>query len=296
MKIMVIGGAGFIGSTLVKEALDEGHQVLVVDDLSNGLIENVDSRAGFIKHDISNPLNFDASADVIYHLACHPRSMSFARPAHDVDVNIKGAVNILEYARKYNSHVVFSSNSGIYDATYQPIKEGNPDHPKSPYDIGKQTTEKFIRLYSEIYNISAFIFRFATVYGPHQRVTNEWRPVIMTFIDYLKSGKQPYITGRGEQTRDFIYVSDVVDALLLSAHKYSIDPVLLGTGAETSVKQAYDIVCKTLSMNVEPEYRPPPVGEIIRMSYDVSHVKKLLSWEPKVSVEEGITRCIGDMK
>jgi UDP-glucose 4-epimerase len=297
MRIIVDGGAGFVGSHLVERLVAQGHGVTVVDDLSNGSLENLEAvkdNVRFLKQDVSHP-NVEkwGEADVVYHLACWPRSRSFADPRRDVEVNLIGMVNVLEYARRCGARVVFSSNSGIYDSTVQPIREGNPENPTTPYDVNKLASEHMIKAYAQAYGIKYTIFRFATVYGPRQKVSSEWNPVIANFIQTIHRGGIPYITGHGKQTRDFIYVSDIVDALVKGAEiRSSVGPLLLGSGVETSIMSVLEKVCNILNTSVTFNVRPPPLGEIMRMSYDCSKARNTLGWGPKVSLDEGIANYL----
>jgi UDP-glucose 4-epimerase len=291
MRVLVTGGAGFIGSHLVDRLVARGDGVTVIDDLSNGSLDNLPlSQIAFKRRDISQPLPVMGGFDVIYHLACHPRSRSFTEPRRDVDVNLRGMVNMLEYARAVGARVVFSSNSGIYDSAIQPIREGNPEKPTTPYDVTKLASEHMIKAYSEAYGIPYTIFRFATVYGTRQSVTSEWSPVIANFVKTINRGRTPYITGDGKQTRDFIYVSDIVDALLLGVEvkERQVGALLLGSGVETSIMDAFYTVCRVLGKTSKYERRPAPLGEIKRMSYDCSLARSILGWAPRVSLSEGV--------
>ena len=294
MNIICTGGAGFICSHLVERLVAQGHGVTVVDDLSNGSLENLEAvkdNIKFLKQDVSTPIARGwGPADVIYHLACWPRSRSFKYPRRDIEVNLMSTINILEYARKTGARVIFSSNSGIYDSTIQPIKEGNPENPTTPYDVNKLASEHMIKAYAQAYSLPYTIFRFATVYGPRQSVSSEWNPVIMTFIKTLQENKTPYITGDGRQTRDFIYVSDIVDALTLGMKGPSVGPLLLGSGDEVSIANALQIVCDVLGKPMKYETRPSPLGEIRRMSYDCTLAGETLRWTPRVKLREGVKK------
>lgn len=300
MRALVTGGAGFVGSHLVDRLVSDGWGVIVVDDLSNGSLNNLSNcmrDIRFLKRDISEPdwENSIDGVDVVFHLACWPRSRSFKQPLDDVRVNLMGVVNVLEYARKYVPRVVFSSNSGIYDSSIQPIRENNPENPTTPYDVDKLASEHMIKAYHQAYGVPYTIFRFATVYGPRQRVSSEWNPVVATFIETLKIGKTPYVTGDGKQTRDFIYVADIVDALVKGSHlEKSIGPLLLGSGVETSINEGLQAVCDELGVKLCFEQRPMPLGEIRRMSYDCAAARSALGWIPKVSLKDGVHRMVGD--
>lgn len=299
MKTLVSGGAGFVGSHLVDRLVAEGHEVTVVDDMSNGSIANIgdhwhESRIRYLKQDISKDKStLWNNADTIYHLACWPRSRSFKDPRRDVEVNLIGTLNVLEYARRRDARVVFSSNSGIYDSTIQPIREGNPEKPTTPYDVDKLAAEHMIKAYAGAYGLRYTIYRFSTVYGPRQRVTPEWNPVIATFIEAAQRGCKPYVTGDGHQTRDFVYVGDIVDALMLGACGPSIGPILLGSGVETSILDALQVVNEVLGVDLGYTTRPAPLGEIRRMSYDCSYARSRLGWTPKTPLRRGVEAMVG---
>ena len=272
MKILITGGAGFIGSLLAEALVKGEHDVTVLDDLSNGTISNLDSIQGaykFIRGDVAKNGTITEKYETIYHLACWPRSRSFSDPFRDVEVNVNGMVNVLEAARKSDAKVIFSSNSGIYDTSKLPITEGNPDNPKTPYDLNKQTAERYLELYYRTYGIDYTIFRFATVYGPRQRTSEEWKPVVIEFIDKLSQGLPPTIYWNGEQTRDFIYVDDIVNNLV-SARKWMKQkgPIILATGKETSINELYDIISRKLNVAIQPIRAPMVLGDIPRMQYE----------------------------
>jgi len=301
MRVVVTGGAGFIGSHLVERLVELGHDVTVLDDLSNGSPENlgaVQDRIVFVKHDVSiGPPPTREAADAFYHLACFPRSKSFGDPVRDVEVNVIGMVNVIERARKNKARIIFTSNSGIYDTRRLPISELAPDDPKTPYDLDKLQAENYLKLYGSTFGLGYVIFRLATVYGPRQNVTPEWTPVVMEFIQKLSKGQAPTIHWDGEQTRDLIFVDDVVDALILSLESEEADgqTMILGTGKETSINALYSIVCGVLGSNVEPLREPKKLGDIRRMRYECERARELLGWKAKVSVEEGIRRIVRHM-
>ena len=237
-------------------SVQQGHKVDVVDDLSNGRLDNLQGvmpKIRFHKLDVSHPYADQFSKDsfdVIYYLPCFPRSQSFEDPKRDVEVNVIGMVHTLELARKNKSKVIFSSNSGIYDTSKIPIDEKTADSPKTPYDLDKLQAEKFMKLYREVYGLEFAIFRFATVYGPRQSLSPTWKPVVLEFIAQLMKNQKPTIYWDGEQTRDFIYVADLVDALVLALGKEANgETMILGSGKETSINQLFQTVSR-----IRPEH------------------------------------------
>ncbi len=300
MKILVTGGAGFVGSHLVDRLVKLGHDVTVVDNLSNGDRRNlgdVKEKIRFLKNDVSKIKSINANFDVFYHLACFPRSQSFVNPRRDVEVNVIGMVNILELARKNNAEVIFSSNSGIYDTSKIPIDENTSDNPKTPYDLDKLQAENYLKLYNKTYGIKYVIFRFATVYGTRQKVSPEWKPVVMEFVTKLKKKEPPTIYWDGEQTRDLINVKDVVEALTLTLEneKAVKETMILGSGRETSINELYRIVSNLLGVATVPIRKLMQLGDIRRMLYDCRKAQKILGWKPKITLEEGVTEIINQM-
>ena len=300
-RVLISGGAGFVGSSLVERLVAENYKVIIVDDLSNGRIENlrnVFDKITFIGRDVSTPFYKEfpktVKADIIYHLSCFPRSMSFDNPVRDVEVNVIGMVNILELARMNDSRVIFSSNSGIYNTTEIPINEETPDHPTAPYDLDKLMAEEYMCLYSEAYGIEGVTFRFATVFGPRQRTSPDWKPVVIEFIDKLSKGIAPTIYWSGDQSRDFIYVEDVVDGLMaaLDTEKGLGETMILGSGVETSIMELYELVSEVLGVDIEPLRGPKALGDIARMRYDCAKAERLLGWTAGTSLAEGIRKTV----
>jgi UDP-glucose 4-epimerase len=300
MQILITGGAGFVGSHLVEKLASLGHEIDIIDDLSNGSkdnLRNVMNKIRFAERDVVEPFTDmyqDRKLDVIYHLACYPRSRSFGNPKRDVEVNVIGIVNALELARLKKARVIFSSNSGIYDTSRIPISEKTSDDPKTPYDLDKLQAENFMKLYGNVYGLEYVIFRFATVYGPRQRVSEEWKPVIMEFVSKLRRGEAPTIYWDGEQTRDFIYVEDIVNALVLALNNKRAlgETIILGSGQETSINALYKAVGNLLDSSIQPMHRLKQLGDIRRMRYDCRKANKLLGWKAEVPLHDGIRRVI----
>ena len=291
-KCLVTGGAGFVGSHLADRLVARGDEVTVIDDFSNGSKRNISHLSvNLMKVDISRkfaPATLkklaDGKFDVIYHLACFPRSMSFDNPFRDVEVNVTGTVNVLELAKRTKSKVIFSSNSGIYGTPETlPISENCEDKPSSPYDVDKLAAEYYVKVYGGTFSIPATIFRFGTVYGSRQKVSPTWKPVIAEFACKMLQKTAPTVDGDGEQTRDFIHVSDVVEALTRAAEvETDLKPIILSSNTETSINQLYSTVAKLLDFNLPPKRAPAKIGDVRRMWYDNSRAKNVLGWSPKM--------------
>jgi UDP-glucose 4-epimerase len=302
VKVLVTGGAGFVGSHLTDALLAAGHDVTIIDDLSNGSLDNiahVRDQVTFVEKDITTPpagwFEGDAPAfDVIYNLACWPRSRSFTDPKRDVEVNVIGMVHAIQLALQSNARVIFSSNSGIYDTSNIPISEATSDDPKTPYDLDKLTAEEFLKIYGKSFDLDYVIFRFATVYGPRQRTTEEWKPVVVEFIDKLKKGIAPTIYWDGNQTRDLIFVKDLVKALVLAIDSKDAyrETMILGTGVETSMNDLYGSVSKQLGVDIEPEHGPMAIGDIARMRYDCAKAESILGWKASTPLDDGVAAII----
>jgi len=300
MRILVTGGAGFVGSHLVERLANQKHKVFVLDDLSNGKEINLKSvwrKIKFYELDVSQSFSSHFSRmrfDAIYHLACFPRSMSFENPKRDVEVNVIGMVNVLELAKRDKTKVIFSSNSGIYDTSKIPIDENTPDNPKTPYDLDKLQAENYLKLYGDVFGVDYVVFRFATVYGPRQNLSPQWKPVVLEFISKLQKKQRPVVYWDGEQTRDFIYVDDVVDALILALDTKSAskETMILGSGKETSINELYKTISGILGVRIEPLHEAKKLGDIRRMRYSCRKAEQILGWKSKTSLEAGIRKIL----
>jgi len=296
-KFLVTGGAGFIGSHLCEQLVKDGNQVIILDDFSNGSEENLLNLTTIkiIRGSITSLPNdiSDNAFDGIFHLATHPRSFSLADPLRDVEVNAKGMLNVLELAKKQNIKVVFTSNSGICGTPdYIPVDESHKDKPSTPYDANKLVSEYYCKIYHNIYQTKSIIFRLATVYGTRQRVNVKlgWRPVVATLISDIHSGKKPTINGTGNQTRDLIHVSDIVQGLIkgMNSKIENAEKFLLSTGLETSVNNLLKMIFLVVGKKVEIEQKPETPGDITRMCLSYEKAKKAFGFEPKITLENGI--------
>lgn len=301
-KFLVTGGFGFVGSHLVEELLNIGHDVTVLDNLSNGKLDNLAHINGIKKH-ISNvekikPDDFPEKFDGIFHLATAPRSSSLMDPLTDIETNCKGMISVLELARQHNAKVVFTSNSGIYGSAEEgmAINENSVNNPTTPYDADKLVSEYYCKIYHNIHGVRSTVVRFATVYGERQVVNEKlnWRPLVATFVKNVVNNEEVNINGDGEQTRDLIYVKDAVQGVM-KAMNSSIDNgdvFLISTNTETSVNDVIHLVEGVVGLKATIKKTPPLKGDIRRMRYDYTKAKENLSFEPKFSTRDGIERLV----
>ena len=301
-NILITGGAGFIGSNLT-EHLSGRNSVTVIDDLSLGKVDNLSGMdVELIKGSILDDelLSSLGAFDVVFHLAAIPGVQdSIERPIETADINFTGTVKMLEFARKRDVPAfVFASSCALYgDTSNLPINEKEPPDPLSPYATQKLASEHMIRNYRDIYGIKGISARFFNVYGPRQNPSSEYSAVIPKFISRCLNGKPPVIYGAGEQTRDFIYVKDLIKALeLLAEKKPDVNAVNLGSGKETSVNQLAEVIIRETRCNLRPEHAPERKGEVERSAADITLARNMLGWKPEHSLEEGLKETISWMK
>ena len=281
------GGAGFIGSNLVDALLARGDEVTVVDNLASGKRENVHADAAFVERDIREELEF-GGADVVFHLAAQADvQTSMQRPEYDADVNVVGSVRVLEAARAAGAQVVFSSTGGaIYGECDGPAPEDSTLQPVSPYGIAKLCAEQYLAGWNRIHGSGHVVLRFANVYGPRQDSGLEGG-VVAIFLERMARGEPTTIFGDGSQTRDFVYVGDVVDALL-AAVGHDGGTFNVGTGRETSVAELHQ-ACRTVAgSDEEPRLEPARLGDARRSVLDVSRIERELDWRARTSLDDGL--------
>ena len=281
------GGAGFIGSNLVEALLARGDEVTVVDNLASGKRENVHADAAFLERDIREELEFGGT-DVVFHLAAQADvQTSMQRPEYDADVNVVGSVRVLEAARAAGAQVVFSSTGGaIYGECDGPAPEDSTLQPVSPYGIAKLCAEQYLAGWNRIHGSGHVVLRFANVYGPRQDSGLEGG-VVAIFLERMARGEPTTIFGDGSQTRDFVYVGDVVDALL-AAVGHDGGTFNVGTGRETSVAELHQ-ACRTVAgSDEEPRLEPARLGDALRSVLDVSRIERELDWRARTSLDDGL--------
>ncbi|MFA5130977.1 MAG: NAD-dependent epimerase/dehydratase family protein [Patescibacteria group bacterium] len=298
-RILVTGGAGFIGSTLVDKLISEGHEVVVIDDLSSGRKDYLNAAAKFYEADICSPkiekIFKKEKFDFVYHLAAQiDVRKSVADPAYDNKINVLGGLNIITNAQAHGvKKIIFASTGGaIYgEAEEIPTTENSPTYPVSPYGIHKLTVEKYLNYYYQVYGLNYTVLRFANVYGPRQFKGGE-AGVVAIFIDNAVKGLESLQFGDGLQTRDFVYVDDVVRALYLALNIGCCGEINIASGVETNLLNIGSYIEKTLGGPMKIKEMPGKAGEQRRSCLSYQLAKDVLDWEPKINMEEGIKRTI----
>jgi len=293
VRALVTGGAGFIGSNLVDALIERGDSVDVVDNLSSGKRENVSERARLHELDIREPLNdlfAELKPDVCFHLAAQADvRVSVERPDFDAEVNVIGTLHVLEAARATGSRVVFSSTGGaIYGECDVPADESSERRPLAPYGTAKLAAEEYLLTYTRLYGMSNVVLRFGNVFGPRQDPHGE-AGVVAIFLGRLRDGGICKIFGDGEQERDYVYVGDVVQALLAAA---AVEGGIfnVGMGRAVSVLELYELCRKVAGSDLAPEHAPARSGELQRSVLDVGKAADELGWRPETSLEDGLRR------
>jgi UDP-glucose 4-epimerase len=299
MRILVTGGAGFIGSNIVDAYIEEGHQVWVLDDESSGDKGQVHPKARYIRLNICDRLRVlrffkGKRFDIVNHHAAQiDVRRSVADPLYDAKVNILGLLNILEECRHANvKKIIFSSSGGtVYGECPTPADESSPEVPLSPYGVAKLASEKYILAFSSLYGLSYTIFRYANVYGPRQDPHGE-AGVVAIFSNRLLSGDPVYIYGSGKQTRDFVFVGDVARANVMALKKGKNEIINIGTGKETSVKELFQTMASATGLSSPMLYKAARAGELKRSVLDITKARRVLGWTPETNLKTGLKRTI----
>lgn len=299
MKILVTGGAGFIASHIVDAFVKEGHSVVVVDDLSSGFEKNINPKAKFIKANICDKNlsqlfeteKFDA---INHHAAQMDVRRSVADPAFDANTNIIGTINLLQNAVKFGvKKFMFASTGGaVYgEQDYFPADEKHNTQPKSPYGISKLAVEKYLYFYNSEYGLNYTILRYANIYGPRQNPFGE-AGVVAIFSTKLLRGEQPTINGHGKQTRDYVFVGDVVKANVITLDDKVSDIYNVGTGIETDVNQLFRMLNKITAAGKEEKHGPTAAGEQLRSVITSSKLYNKFNWKPSTKFEDGLVETV----
>jgi UDP-glucose 4-epimerase len=286
MRAVVTGGAGFIGSNLVDALLARGDEVTVVDNFASGKRANLDERATLLEHDIREP--FQVEADVVFHLAAQADvQTSMKRPDYDAAVNVVGTVNALQAAP--SAQVIFASSGGAgYGECPVPATEQAPFLPLSPYGIAKKCGEEYLAGWNRIHGTSHMALRFANVYGERQDSGLEGG-VVAIFLEHLARGDDALIYGDGEQSRDFVYVGDVVAALLAAVGR-SGGPFNVGTGVATSINELHAAARRVAGTGEEPPHEAARLGDVLKSVIDPSLAARELGWRAETSLDDGLAR------
>ena len=297
MNILVTGGAGFIGSNIVDGLINKGYQTFVVDNLITGKQNFIHPEAEFYHLDIVNhdldSLFQEIKPDVVIHLAAQiDVQKSINNPVLDSEINILGTIKILELCKKYNSKLVYSSSAAVYgNPIYLPVDEKHPINPLSNYGVSKYTPEMYIKLYSELYNLDFTILRYANVYGIRQ-VANGEGGVVSIFIRKILNNTSPIIYGDGEQTRDFIYVEDIVSANISALTKGSRGIFNISGNKQTTINELVNEINSLLNSNFTPQYKQNRKGDIVYSCLDNQLAAKKLGWVPSYALREGLKKTL----
>ena len=302
-NVLVTGGAGFIGSHLVNGLLDSGYSVAVVDDLSSGQLRNLNHRATFYHCAITDPKLVQIiqreGPEIIFHLAAQSSvRQSTLDPVSDADSNVLGTIRLLSAAAAEGvEKIVFSSTGGaIYgNPDVIPCDEDTPVNPITPYALSKYVSELYLDLYQRTYGLEYTILRYANVYGPGQDPNGE-AGVIAIFAGMMLRGRTPNIYGNGLQERDFVYVSDVVEANLAAAYRGDGGIYNIGSGEPVTINRIHSLLQNYTEFHEGPVYRPRRAGEVLRIALDPSRANRELSWEPQVSLEEGLRHTVDHIR
>ena len=299
MKVLVTGGAGFIGSHLVDRLVQEGHEVIIVDNLVTGKRRNIKRAARFYKQDIQSwrleRVFRNERPNVVMHLAAQMDvRKSVEDPMFDAQVNILGTLNVLQQAVKHGVRkVVFSSSGGaIYgEQEMYPAPESHVTKPLSPYGLSKLCGEQYLSYYQRSSGLQVVSLRYANVYGPRQDPEGE-AGVVAIFIQKMLNNEQAVINGNGRQTRDFVFVEDVVEANLAVMGPETQGTYNVGTGAETSINDLFRILVQHTGSTCKEVHGPAKKGEQARSVIDNTRLRHELSWEPKGELSEGLKKTV----
>ena len=306
MRVLVTGGAGFIGSHLVERLLAEGHSVRVLDDFSTGKTANLAeaSDVQLIRADVADFVAVLAAVegcDLAFHeaaVASVPKTVD--DPLGTLRVNYQGTVTLLEAARQAGvRRVVFAASSAAYgDSPTLPAREDGPVRPLSPYAVDKLASEHACRVYSELHGLETVCLRYFNVYGPRQDPNSPYSGVISLFANALLAGRAPTVLGDGRQTRDFVYVADVVEANIRAATAPSVagKTFNIGTGRAVSILELFSIMREVSDRSMEAQFGPAREGEVRHSVADAERARELLGWQPEVQLEHGIGRLWGSLR
>ena len=301
-KVIVTGGAGFIGSNLAEELLSRDYYVIVLDDLSTGKLENIrgllrKDNVEFVRGGITDLALLQKlfrGIDYVFHEAAIPSvPRSIENPLASHEANITGTLNVLLAARdNHVKKVIYASSSSIYgDTPTLPKKEDMIPSPMSPYAVTKLVGEHYCQVFQEVYGLPAVCFRYFNVHGPRQDPNSQYAAVVPRFTQRALKNKPPIIYGDGEQTRDFTFIKDVVEANILAAESGATGVFNIGRGESITINELARLIISIVGNNLEPIHQPPRLGDIRHSLADISRARNF-GYNPKYSLEEGLTETI----
>lgn len=302
MRVLVTGGAGFVGSHIVDKLIELGSEVVIVDNFVTGKSTHINPKAKFFNIDICSPdleLAFQEPIDYVIHQAAQVDvAKSIKDPLYDAKVNIIGSLNLLKLCKKYNVKKIVYGNSGaapIGEPESVPIGENHPKRPLTPYGLSKHTVHEYLKIYSKLYGIKFTSLGYANVYGPRQDPFGEGG-VVAIFSHALLTNKSPIIFGDGNQTRDFVYVGDVADANIMALTRGDNEYFNVSSGEEISVNQLVSKLTQILSSTIIPVNNPPREGDIYRSVLDPKKINTTLGWRAATSLQEGLQKTVNAFK
>jgi UDP-glucose 4-epimerase len=298
MKVLVTGGAGFIGSHIVDQALEAGYEVCIVDNLSTGKREQVNPQASFYEMDIESPdierVFQEENPDFVIHQAAQSSvPVSVHNPVRDAEINIVGTINLLEAARKHDVRkVIYASSAAVYgEPQYMGIDEIHPKQPLSPYGISKYVPEFYLNAYYHLYGLKYTAFRSANVYGERQDPKGEGG-VVSIFVDRALAGEGLTVFGDGRQTRDFVYVKDVARANIMALTSGDNEIFNISTNEETSINQLIALMNNALGTELKVKYDAPREGDILHSYLENTNATEKLGWTPRYSLQQGLEKTL----
>ncbi len=299
MKVLVTGGAGFIGSHVAEAYAAAGHEVVVVDDFSTGRAENVPAHIRVYRADIRSARLAEIFAgerpDVVSHHAAQISVNASVRdPRHDAEVNVLGSLNVVHCCLRYGvRRLIYISSGGaaVGEPRYLPVDEQHPVDPLSPYGVSKHTVEHYLYLYRQMGGLDYVILRYPNVYGPRQDPLGE-AGVVAIFTGQMLRGEQVRINGSGEQERDFVHVADLARANLLALAAPAGEMYNTGTGVGTSVNEIFRLLADATGYTREPVHGPPLPGEVFRIYLDSRKAERDLGWRPEIGLKDGLRQTV----
>jgi UDP-glucose 4-epimerase len=303
VEILVTGGAGFIASQIADAFIDEGHKVVILDDLSTGFEENINPKAKFVRlnindHEVSSLFEEEKFDVVNHHAAQMDVRRSVVDPAFDANTNILGTINLLQNSVKHsvNKFMFASTGGAVYgEQEYFPADENHPTNPLSPYGISKLSVEKYLYFYFNEYKLNYTILRYANIYGPRQNPFGEAGVVAIFSTKFIK-GDQPIINGTGEQTRDYVFVKDVVKANVLTLNDKISDVYNVGTGKETNVNELYANLNSIVGKGQVEKHGPAAAGEQMRSVISSEKILNNFNWKPSTKLKDGLKETVNYFK